>query len=265
MLSKTTVPKQIYLERINKVNTLEITKREVFTSIAIIATLLSIGLLIGNKISDYKNEKMAEYNTAIKIEDPELFQHAINTDIGNAFIYGTVEAIDPVTDNNIQGSYLKIVKDTEFYNMHTRTITNGKTTREEVYYTWDLMCTDIKTATQANFCGQVLNPAILNLNCTQYIDMVYENPSVRHTYHAVPAVVAGTVYTNIKDHQISTKHTQFSINRTISETIKSYKSPFELIFFWVFWLMLTIGTVIGFYMLQNNWLNKDANKQSYRN
>ena len=71
---------------------MEITKREVITSVAIIAIMLTIGFLIGDKIEDHQNDKNAKYWKAEQISDKELFQYGIDTSSGNAFIYGTLQA-----------------------------------------------------------------------------------------------------------------------------------------------------------------------------
>ena len=63
----------------------EITKREILASVSIIAVLLLIGFIISGKISDHLMDKNEKYNKAVKIEDQELFEYGMRTDIGNAF------------------------------------------------------------------------------------------------------------------------------------------------------------------------------------
>ena len=75
----------------------EITKREVLASIAIIAMLLIVGLGVSDKISDKIADENEKYNKAIKIESKELFDYGMRTNIGNAFIYGELKAVDPVS------------------------------------------------------------------------------------------------------------------------------------------------------------------------
>lgn len=52
---------------------MEITKREIIISISISAVMLIIGLFISGKITDIQNDRNAEYQKAVHIEDPELF------------------------------------------------------------------------------------------------------------------------------------------------------------------------------------------------
>ena len=120
---------------------MEITKREIIASIAIVAIMFVIGFFISDKITDYENDKNAEYQKAIHIEDSELFQYGMDTNIGNAFICGNLEAVDTVTYPEIGGEYMLVEKVKEKYTMHTRTYTVrvGKTTqtRVQTYWTWD--------------------------------------------------------------------------------------------------------------------------------
>ena len=83
---------------------MEITKREVLVSIAIAAILLAVGFFISDKITDWENDQNAEYQKAIHIDDTELFKYGIRTNVGNAFVYGDLKAVDPVTFQKIGGA-----------------------------------------------------------------------------------------------------------------------------------------------------------------
>ena len=75
----------------------EITKREILASISIIAIMLLIGVLIAGKISEYELDQNEKYNKAIKIDTQELFEYGMRTNVGNAFVYGDLKAVDTVT------------------------------------------------------------------------------------------------------------------------------------------------------------------------
>ena len=89
---------------------MKITKREKIASIAIVSVMMIVGFFISSKITDYQNDKNAEYQKAVHIEDPELFQYGMDTNIGNAFVFGKLEAVDAVTFDEIGGAYLWIEK-----------------------------------------------------------------------------------------------------------------------------------------------------------
>ena len=51
----------------------KITTREIIASISIIAILLMIGFAISGRISEKRLDTLQQYNTALKIEDTDLF------------------------------------------------------------------------------------------------------------------------------------------------------------------------------------------------
>jgi hypothetical protein len=75
----------------------EITKREVLASISIIAVMILVGILISAKITECQMDRNEVYNKAVKIDSQEMFSYGMRTNVGNAFIYGTLQAVDPVS------------------------------------------------------------------------------------------------------------------------------------------------------------------------
>ena len=88
----------------------EITKREIIASISIIAVMILIGVLISEKISEHQMDKNEVYNKAVKIESTDLFQYSMDTNVGNAFVYGDLKAVDTVTYPEIGGEYMYVEK-----------------------------------------------------------------------------------------------------------------------------------------------------------
>ena len=88
----------------------EITKREILVSISIIAVMILFGILISSKISEYQMDKNEIYNKAVKIESQEMFQYGMDTNVGNAFVYGDLKAVDTVTYPEIGGEYMYVEK-----------------------------------------------------------------------------------------------------------------------------------------------------------
>mgnify|MGYP000575555688 CR=1 FL=1 len=97
----------------------EITKREILASISIIAILLLIGFVISGKISNYILDRNEKYNKAIKIENSDLFEYGMRTNVGYAFVYGDLKAVDTVSYPEIDGEYMYIEKIEEHYNAYT--------------------------------------------------------------------------------------------------------------------------------------------------
>lgn len=122
--------------------TFEITARELLFSVIIVILMLTAGFFIGEKIASAADERNQEYEQAAKIDgDKELFEYGMRTDIGNAFVCGTLKAVDPVSLPEIDGEYAYIEKVEERYTKHTRTVTdydedgNVCGSHKEIYYT----------------------------------------------------------------------------------------------------------------------------------
>lgn len=243
----------------------EITKREVLASIAIIAMLLIVGLGISDKISDKIADKNEKYNKAIKIESKELFDYGMRTDVGNAFVYGELKAVDPVTYPEINGEYMYAEKVKERYTMHTRTVTyttgSGKNrmthTRTEHYWTWDVIDSESKHSKELMFCGIKFPYKKIDIPGTKHIDTISTGYHLRDVYYGTKAKHKGTVFTKLKDGTIKDKSSFYKDQKT--EETKEHLTDGEkgwLIVFWVAWIILIVACVIGFYYFENDWLEE---------
>lgn len=240
----------------------EITKREILASISIIAIMLLIGVLISSKISEHQMEQDEVYNKAVKIEDHEMFQYGLDTDIGDAFVYGDLKAVDTVTYKEIGGEYMYVSKDKEHYTRHTRqvahtTTVNGKSHTyytTEVYYTWDTVESDSKKCKKVSFCGVEFKSNKIKLPSSKYIDTLYETSVDRWVYYGTKTKFTGTIFAPLKDHTIPNK-TKFYMDMDINQTLDNLlSSELTIPFFWLFWFVLTAAIVFGFYYLDNDWL-----------
>ena len=230
-----------------------ITKREILASISIIAVMILIGFLISGKISESQMDKNETYNKAVKIESTDLFQYGMKTNIGNAFVYGDLEAIDTVTYPEIGGKYMYVEKVKEKYTMHTRVVTSGKSTRVETYWTWDYAGSEDKKCNEISFCSVVFDSNKFILPYSKHIETIKESSHIRYKYYVVDTKYTGTIFTELKDSTIS-DNTRFYNDMNIEETISSLQSGCEEIIFWVVWIILICLCLYGFYYLDNKWL-----------
>ena len=238
-----------------------ITKREIIASISIIAIMILIGVLISGKISEHQMDKNEVYNKAVKIENTDLFQHGMETNIGNAFVYGDLKAEDTVTFSEIGGEYMYVEKIKEKYTKHTRVVTktrtvNGKTetyTETETYWSWDTIDSEEKKCKQVSFCGIIFNSDKFDLPGTDYIETIKESYYIRYKYYGVGTEFTGTIYTQLKDNSIS-DNTKFYKDMSIEKTVEYLQSDGGTIVFWVIWIILICFCVYGFYYVDNRWL-----------
>lgn len=239
----------------------EITIREIIASVSIVAVMLLFGTLIHGKISDYQMDKNEIYNKAIKIKDKDLFQYGMDTNIGNAFVYGKLKSVDTVTYPEIVGDYMYIEKIKEKYTMHTRVVTyttgSGKTTQThtkvETYWTWDRVGSEDKKSKEISFCDIIFDSNKINIPQKEYIDTIKESSHIRYQYYGIGTEFTGTIFTCLKDKTI-TDGTQFYNGLTIEETFNVLESKGGVVVFWVLWILFTCCLIVLFFFLENKWL-----------
>ena len=239
----------------------EITKREIIASISIIAVMILIGVLISEKISEHQMDKNEVYNKAVKIESTDLFQYGMDTNVGNAFVYGDLKAVDTVTYPEIGGEYMYVEKVKEKYTIHTRQVAHTRTVNgksqtyytTETYWTWDRVSSEDKKCKEISFCGITFKSNKFDIPGTDYIDTIKESSHIRYKYYGTGTKFTGTIFTELKDKTIS-DNTNFYNNMNIEETVERLESGGGEIIFWILWIILIIICVFGFYYLDNKWL-----------
>lgn len=248
-------------------NNFQITKREILFSVIIISVMLLFGLLIHSKINDGLMEDYQKYDTALKIhDDSDLFEYGMKTNVGNAFVYGDLQAVDTVSYPDVSGEYMYIRKTEEHYNRHTRTVTTGsgkhRHTRTETYWSWDYAGEEDKHSDKVSFLDVEFDYGKINIPSSRHIDIIDGGYHVRYVYDGVDIKHTGTLFTNLNNKTIA-DNSDFYINKTIEETIQSLESGSELIIFWIFWILLIGGVVFAFYYLDNRWLEDKRSKSNW--
>ena len=239
----------------------EITKREIIASISIIAVMILIGVLISGKISEHQMDKNEVYNKAVKIENTNLFQYGMDTNVGNAFVYGDLKSVDTVTYPEIGGEYMYVKKVKERYTKHTRQVShtktvNGKTQTyytTETYWTWDRVGSEDIKCKEISFCGITFKSNRFDIPGTDYIDTIKKSSHIRYKYYGTGTKFTGTIFTELKDKTIS-DNTNFYNNMNIEETVECLESGSGEIVFWILWIILMVVCIFGFYYLDNKWL-----------
>lgn len=247
---------------------MEITKREIIASIAIIAVMLTIGFIISGKITEYQIEKNAEYQKAVHIEDKDLFEYGMRTNVGSAFVYGDMRAVDTVTYEEIGGEYIYVEKIEERYERHEKEVEvededGEKHKKKKVWYEWETENRESKHVKEIEFLGVKFDYGKINLPIEEYIETINggrvyswqsgERVKVRFKYYGVSTDYTGTIYTQLADNTIS-DNSRFYEDYTIDEALESCTSGGENVIFWVVWVLLIGGCVYGFYYADNRWL-----------
>lgn len=260
------------MEFLNKkfyVSDFEITVREIIVSICIFVFMTLIGTSCSASIEELEMANNEKYTKALRIESTDLFQHGMNTNVGNAFVYGDLESVDTVTYPEIEGDYIYVKKVEERYERYekwvTETDSNGKEhKRKKVWYEWDVENTESQHAKEIKFCGVVFPYEKLELPSSHLIDTINggktyswksgERVKVRFKYYGVDVQYTGTIFTDLRDQTIS-DGSRFYNNMTIEETTNSVIAKGGATLFWIFWIPLTIVLMIVFYVADNKWLH----------
>lgn len=238
-----------------------ITKRELFLSIAIFAILLALGLWISDGITERQMDRNLVYEQALRVNSADIFEYGMRTNVGNAFVYGDLKAVDTVSFPEIDGEYMTVQKIKERYTMHTRTVTktrtvNGKVqsyTETETYWTWDEVDRETLRNEKIDFLGVEFDRGKIDIPRLQYLDTIKESSNIRYRYYGTGTEFKGTIYTNLNNGTISDESTLYE-NSTIEQTIEKLKVPVRSTIFWIFWMLLIVGVLYGFYYIDNRWL-----------
>jgi hypothetical protein len=238
------------------------TKREIMFSIVIVLVMLMLGLVISSSINDMILDENTKYTKAIEINnDKELFAYGMRTNVGNAYVYGTLNKVDTVSYDAIKDKdYVHLEKVTQRYTMHTRRIAHksGKTTyyTTQTYWTWDTINRESKIAKEITFLNQKYKiNKISNIIDDDYIDTISTGYHLREKYYGAKLNnVKGTVYCNLKNKTINnaTFYKDTKIKECKEQLMQS--SHVIVIVFWILWIILIGGIVYGFGMINNKWL-----------
>lgn len=239
----------------------EITKREVIASISILAIMLILGILIGDKVNDMIQDDNARYYKAYKInEDEDLFKYCIDTNVGNAFVYGELKAKYPITHKNVKGKYMILEEVREEYTMHTRTVTytvNGKTkTKLETYWTWDRVGSETYQSKEILFLGKTFKISKFRIPDTTYIDTVSGGYHIRYKYYGLEPNFKATLFCDLRNNDIGKDRIDVYRGRQINETLEYLANDSFIYVYWFLWICLTIGVIYMFYYADNKWLYK---------
>lgn len=236
---------------------IEITVREIIASITIIGFMMLLGFLISYEITKAEIDENDKYNKAVQIDNnTDTFRYAMKTNVGNAFVYGELKAVDPVAYEDINGKYMYLRKVTEKYTSHTRVVHCGKTTTVQTYWTWDEIDEESKRATSINFCGVDFDFNKIEIPNSHKIETIKstDNNKIRYVYYGVDSNIKGTVFTKLNQGTISDK-SKFYENKNIEQALKIATMEYGNTIFWMLWMLLTVTVVVFFYRLDNKWLD----------
>lgn len=230
-------------------------------SIIIVFVMLTLGFLISTKLHNSIITKNEKYFKALKINnDPELFDYAINTNVGNIVSQGKFVANEPVSDSLIDGEYFSIKKIKENYVQKTKTVTyvdsNGTTrTKTEKYWVWEEVDRETFYTNTLQYLGKTFSYKKFSFDNHSYKDTVYTGLMTRYKFYVIPIEFNASVFSVTKSNSI--EKNEVYAGYTIDELIehKEKETDFIIVLFWVIWIVLTAVIVILFVALEIKYLN----------
>lgn len=237
----------------------KITPREILFSIVIVFVMLIFGFMISSNIENSINNANKEYNQAIHIVDEGMFEHCLATDVGNAFVEGTLVCDSPLASEHVKDKeFLRLRVVHERYEMHWETYTytdsNGKTqTGQREVWEWEYAGETSDAVDEVNFLGKSFGLSKFSIGDRQYgaystgyhkRDIVYGLENNRY----------GTVYTTISGHDMKDSGRFYSDMGTDDALSSATNQVWVIVLFWVGWAVLTLILVAAFVVIDNRWL-----------
>lgn len=281
---------------------MQITKREVIFSVVIISLMICLGLWVHGIIEDSMINDLEVYTKALKIDEVDMFNYACDTKVGNILVYDNAKTLDPVSLPELSNSYAVVAKYSEKYTEHRteeeyRDSDGNIHTRTKITYSWDswFFGNEEKRATKIFYMGDTfdislfhLNPSI-RLNLTEKTvnknakgtisnDYIYEDNrvvfpfvgDVRYYYCVIPTEFTGTMFATCDLNGLENNKTEFFYGETIGKVLEEKEkgiTTFSVVFA-IIWIILICAVVVGFFYLDNNWLessNRGYRKRRFRN
>lgn len=250
---------------------MEIKLREIAMSVAIVLVMIFLGTLIDGKIVQSVLDSNEKYYSATQIVyDENRFEYCLRTNKGNVLIEGPFSAATPITHADVSGEQLYIKVRRERYTQHQRTVyeydEKGNITGShiEIYYSWDYHSSDAWYPETVKLYNSVFNFGKFDYPEVLLTGWYNNSPwvgNIRYRYSGYGTNFNGMVIANFSDNTIynfdkgggSIPITFFTVEKYIENLEGNVTS--SRVLFWIAWMVLTGGIVVGFYYLENRWLD----------
>ena len=268
---------------------MKITKREIIVSIAIILFTLGIAIGLTFYVLDVSRTHDSVYQHAEQWTDPVDVSWAKRTGRGLCFIEVDLSSDEIVLcPQYISGEYYYIKVVEEYYHESSYWVEDDEGHSIEEWsgswsYSWDgadkvysietIYLNDIKLKIDdVNISTQLLQLTADNCNAdkfdshytykgSRYWHTKWDQSTHRYSYYVIPAGGTYSSLVNFTNGDIKCyESSKIDLhNCSLEKLYKSYlgKQKLWLILVWLGWAAITAGLVVGFYYLDNHWLNND--------
>lgn len=133
-------------------------KRILIVFLALVLIILGI-LGIKGLAEDAGYKTQVRYTTAIRAEDADRFNYAVDSQQGNLLVHGnfSTKKENLVKFEEMKEGFTYVERIKQHYTRHTQTYPCGKSTCVRTYYSWDRVGSDEKFAPQIELYGRTYN------------------------------------------------------------------------------------------------------------
>jgi hypothetical protein len=243
----------------------EITLGEALFAVLIAGALTFCGFLIDWQVEKRVRDSQLRYRQAAEASSPEQFAWALDTDVGDLFAEGTVEAVDPVKFGRAEGEWLSYRADYQEHRMHTRVVTYTVTDakghthvrhRTETYWSWDTYKTEHEEAERVSFLGREFKADEFDLRgVRRKYKTIDDGWRKRIEFSAVPKEASGAAFMTTAEGGKLKGKAEFTAGTTSAKLREDYTTSHASAVFWTLWILFTVGAVVAFFVIDNKWLD----------
>lgn len=237
---------------------------------------ISLGIFIGavaifgcftlrNIFIDHANSEIQKYNTAIRVEDDDKFNYAIDSKQGRIISSGKFKAKDLVKFENLNGEYIKIIRILEEYRSHTYTTCNSKgKCQTHTYYSWDEVSRETKKSNTVIFRNREYSSSKFNFSDFEReaekkeIPVGFWERKKRYVFRVIDKELSGSFYTETNENGLNDNILVH--NKSLDELLKSVRQgtlTAEIISWSILLLVSTVIVYVCYYFVMKdgkfNW------------
>ena len=182
---------------------------------------ISLGIFIGavaifgcfilrNIFIDHANSEIQKYNTAVRVEDNNKFNYAVDSRQGRIVSSGIFKAKDYVKFENFDGEYMKIIRILEEYRPHTYTTCDSKgKCRTHTYYSWDEVSRETKNSNTVIFRDRDYSSSKFNFSAFEHeaekkeISVGFWERKKRYVFRVINKELSGSFYTETNENGLN--------------------------------------------------------------
>lgn len=204
---------------------------------------LVIGVNIFSNTQDKENQENDKYISAPVVTTGEEYLQQIGKGTKYIYMQGTLQALDQVTDAEIEPACLKIVKTKEKksyrHGQTSHTYVGGIAipTTNNSYSSWAPVENEVKVCSDVKLCGMKFPADLIQLPITNYktILMNTDDKNIRYVYQYFPDKLSGTAFIDVEN-GMPAEDTIFYPEKTVEEVRKQLITDFfHPIMFCVSW------------------------------